>query len=517
MSTLTPDANTGRQVFDGVLPLLTSDDDSDNFYSGVYAHLPIEWSATEANQIKSLLLFMKSFVKKLALPIMNLTGAQLAAGPVRITGYNVANARFTVGLADADANSPAQLLIDSPLNTEVAWAATTAYSIIQAVRPSTPNGLLYTCSVAGTSAGTEPTWPTTYGDTVVDGGVTWTAVADPLGYHAVTFTSALDTSLSTVGNPVYLADTGAMTLTPPAAADKVVQIVGRVATLAVQGEIAGQIQPPTVLGTSWLQAQAVTMPKLVRSGTAGYPIVGAGAGADSAYAILGLAGGGTGQVTANAALNALLPSQTGNNGKVLGTDGADTSWVAAPVPPANSIANSQLAQMPTKTLKGNDTGGTADADDLTVAEVLAMLGADSILREVKAGDTTRTSTDSIADDPELILTLAASKKYKIKALVKIARAVSAGSFFSVRWNYTAAAIVDLNMTRGGTFQDWPDVSSFPSATVDMYCENTQTDLYEIEGIIQTTTTGDFSLQWTSKDANNVIVKTGSLIEATPVS
>lgn len=38
--------------------------------------------------------------------------------------------------------------------------------------------------------------------------------------------------------------------------------------------------------------------------------------------------GGTGQNTANAAFNALAPSQAGNAGKVLTTDGTDTSWEA---------------------------------------------------------------------------------------------------------------------------------------------------------------------------------------------
>lgn len=42
-----------------------------------------------------------------------------------------------------------------------------------------------------------------------------------------------------------------------------------------------------------------------------------------------IAGGGTGQTTANSALNALLPSQTSNTGKFLQTDGTDSSW--APV------------------------------------------------------------------------------------------------------------------------------------------------------------------------------------------
>lgn len=40
------------------------------------------------------------------------------------------------------------------------------------VEPTTANGFVYICSVAGTATG-EPTWPTTLGTTVTDGGVTW--------------------------------------------------------------------------------------------------------------------------------------------------------------------------------------------------------------------------------------------------------------------------------------------------------------------------------------------------------
>lgn len=49
---------------------------------------------------------------------------------------------------------------------------------------------------------------------------------------------------------------------------------------------------------------------------------------DNLAGTLGIAKGGTGQTTAQGARNALLPTQTGNALKVLGTDGSNTSWVA---------------------------------------------------------------------------------------------------------------------------------------------------------------------------------------------
>ncbi len=56
------------------------------------------------------------------------------------------------------------------------WAATTAYTTGRIVRPTTGNGFLYRSTGAGSSAASEPTWPTTIGATVVDSGVTWTCV-----------------------------------------------------------------------------------------------------------------------------------------------------------------------------------------------------------------------------------------------------------------------------------------------------------------------------------------------------
>ena len=50
-----------------------------------------------------------------------------------------------------------------------------------------------------------------------------------------------------------------------------------------------------------------------------------------------IANGGTGQTTANAAFNALVPSQTGNTGKYLTTDGTDTSWATNPLGTVTSV------------------------------------------------------------------------------------------------------------------------------------------------------------------------------------
>ena len=51
-----------------------------------------------------------------------------------------------------------------------------------------------------------------------------------------------------------------------------------------------------------------------------------------------IANGGTGTTTANDAFNALVPSQTGNTGKYLTTDGSNTSWAVNPLGTVTSVA-----------------------------------------------------------------------------------------------------------------------------------------------------------------------------------
>lgn len=65
-------------------------------------------------------------------------------------------------------------------------ANSTAYALNKVVRPASANGFLYQCVVAGTSGGSVPTFPTTVGVTVADGGVTWSCV----GQGVVVFAAA---------------------------------------------------------------------------------------------------------------------------------------------------------------------------------------------------------------------------------------------------------------------------------------------------------------------------------------
>lgn len=101
--------------------------------------------------------------------------------------------------------------------------------------------------------------------------------------------------------------------------------------------------------------------------------------------LLPLANGGTGQATANAALNALLPAQSGNSGKYLSTDGSNSSWAAGSGGGiADPGSNGMLVRTALNTvsaaslsanavLTGNGTG-TPNATGVTVDAASAIYG-----------------------------------------------------------------------------------------------------------------------------------------------
>lgn len=74
---------------------------------------------------------------------------------------------------------------------------------------------------------------------------------------------------------------------------------------------------------------------------------------------LNIANGGTGSTTANGALNALLPSQASQAGKILATDGTNTSWVAPTALGVASFSGGTTGLTPASPTTGTVTlGGT---------------------------------------------------------------------------------------------------------------------------------------------------------------
>ena len=80
------------------------------------------------------------------------------------------------------------------------WQANSTYAVGDTIVPSTPNGRIYrvTAITTGTSGAAEPTWPTTEGASVTDGGVTWTEQS--LAIEAGTFDEVVAASYARVPN-----------------------------------------------------------------------------------------------------------------------------------------------------------------------------------------------------------------------------------------------------------------------------------------------------------------------------
>ena len=91
-----------------------------------------------------------------------------------ITGAATGDHNFNavaVPVTRIDANSFSYTIVAT---TQMPTGTATIQRQEVAVTPVTKNGRKYICTGAGTSGGTEPTWPTTIGQTVADGTVTWT-------------------------------------------------------------------------------------------------------------------------------------------------------------------------------------------------------------------------------------------------------------------------------------------------------------------------------------------------------
>jgi hypothetical protein len=96
-----------------------------------------------------------------------------------------------------------------------------------------------------------------------------------------------------------------------------------------------------------------------------------------------------------------MPAHTGD---VTTVAGAVATTIAA-----NAVTNAKAAQMAANTLKGNNTGATANAADLTVAQVKTLLGVGSMTITVISTNTTASSNNGyMIEANSVTLTLPAS-------------------------------------------------------------------------------------------------------------
>jgi len=139
--------------------------------------------------------------------------------------------------------------------------------------------------------------------------------------------------------------------------------------------------PVTLVGENYLSlaGQQITANPITLSGT-------------NVTGTLPVNKGGTNATTASAALNNLLPSQTGNNGRVLGTDGTNPSWVNTSTytdEEAQDAVGSILTDTATINFTYNDVANTIIADVIESGIDINNLGGSALaLNKGGTGSTT---------------------------------------------------------------------------------------------------------------------------------
>lgn len=79
---------------------------------------------------------------------------------------------------EANSNPGVDNITLTPTDTTNSWVTATPYTLGKLIKPTSSNGFVYKCVSAGTSGGSEPTWPIVgIGSIVVDGSCIWALYA----------------------------------------------------------------------------------------------------------------------------------------------------------------------------------------------------------------------------------------------------------------------------------------------------------------------------------------------------
>lgn len=122
-----------------------------------------------------------------------------------------------------------------------------------------------------------------------------------------------------------------------------------------------------------ISASASISRSKIATGNISQVLINDASGNFTSEATLAVSRGGTGAAAANSAFNNLVPSQTGNSGKVLSTDGSNTSWVAAGLGSVTSVAVSMPGEF------------TVTGSPITLSGTIAVSKALQTANEVYAG------------------------------------------------------------------------------------------------------------------------------------
>lgn len=157
--------------------------------------------------------------------------------------------------------------------------------------------------------------------TAISGGVSLVQMNDSLAKYELLTNKV--TSFGTINNTLYPTTAAVNTLLNAALSLKLnyTDTASMLTNYLRTGSISGKVNYTDT---------AAMLTNYVRSGTLNnyYTKTQSDANYVSVSAVQPINKGGTGQITANAALNALLPNQTGHSANVLTTDGANTNWGA---------------------------------------------------------------------------------------------------------------------------------------------------------------------------------------------